>query len=126
MELKFSPAIKPRSQDGVAKLRLKLLTRIDEQIAILDRHEGGPLPRKSWAWRDESGAFLVGVNYGYKPLEMKKGMFAIEYKDVIDVSNALETVRQMVFKGGLDVQLAQASGEIRMKFGVRGCPGDMV
>jgi len=33
-------------------------------------------------------------------------MFSIECKDVIDVSNALETVRQMVLNGTLDVQLA--------------------
>mgnify|MGYP000061727463 CR=1 FL=1 len=66
------------------------------------------------------------LEYIHQPIELKKGMFAIECKDVIDVSNALETVRQMVLNGTLDIQLVQASGEIRMKFGVRGCPGDMV
>ena len=116
MELKFSPAIKPRSQDGVSKLRLKLLTRIDEQIAILDRHEGGPLPRKSWAWRDESGAFLVGVNYGYKPLELKKGMFAIRCETVEQSSEALVAIKAMVLKGDFDSQLGKASKEIRERF----------
>ncbi len=56
------------------------------------------------------------IKYGRQHIELKKGMFAIECKDIKDASNALETVRQMVFKGSLDVQLAQASGEIRAKF----------
>jgi hypothetical protein len=116
MELKFVATKKPVAVDAVTQRRQRLIRRIDQQISLIKSAADGTLPRSSWVWMDEAGAYLVPIKYGRQSIELKKGMFAIECKDVIDVSNALETVRQMVLKGGLDEQLAQASGEIKARF----------
>ncbi len=125
MVIKFVTTKKPFAVDVVTQRRQRLIRRIDQQISLIKSATDLEIHRSSWVWMDESGAYLVPIKYRRQPIQLKKGMFAIEYKDVIDVSNALETVRQMVFTDSLDIQIARASGEIRMKFGVRGCPGDM-
>jgi hypothetical protein len=116
MELKFVATKKPAAVDVVTQRRQRLIRRIDQQISLIKSAADLGLPRASWVWMDEAGVYLVPIKYGRNPIELKKGMFAIECKDINEASNALETVRQMVFKGGLDVQLAQASGEIRARF----------
>jgi len=116
MELKFVATKKPAAVDVVTQRRQRLIRRIDQQISLIKSATDLGVPRTSWVWMDEAGAYLVPIKYGRQPIELKKGMFAIECKDSNDVSNALETVRQMVLNGTLDEQLAQASGEIRARF----------
>lgn len=116
MELKFVATKKPAAVDVVTQRRQRLIRRIDQQISLINSATDLGVPRTSWVWMDEAGAYLVPIKYGRQPIELKKGMFAIECKDSNDVSNALETVRQMVLNGTLDEQLAQASGEIRARF----------
>ena len=116
MELKFSPATKPKAVDGISKQQAKLAKRIDEQIKILENHTAGLLPPKSWAWVDENGSLLVSIQYGYQPLELKKGMFALQCDSPKSASVALASVRNMVLKGNLDQQITKVSTEIRNKF----------
>lgn len=92
MEFKFTAATKPKKLDGITKQRAQLIKRINEQIAILENHDGGPLPRRSWAWQDESGNWLLGVQYGYKPLELKKGMTAVQCDSLAHSADALSVL----------------------------------
>lgn len=94
----------------------RLIRRIDQQIGLIKSATDLGISRSSWVWMDEAGAYWVPIKYGPQPIELKKGMFAIECKDINDASNALETVRQMVLNDTLDLQLAQASAEIRARF----------
>ncbi len=116
MELKFVAAKKPTNDDPIKQRRERLVRRLDQQISLIKSAVDGMPPRTSWVWMDDTGAYFVMIKYGRQQIELKKGMFSIECKDINDTSNALETVRKMVLNGGFDVQLAQASREIRARF----------
>jgi hypothetical protein len=78
----------------------------------------GFLPRTSWIWMDDSGAYFLPVKYGRNPIpiELKKGMFAIQCEGIQHAAEVLGTVRAMVLHGDFDDQLSKASAEIRVKF----------
>jgi hypothetical protein len=85
-------------------------------MSLIKSANDGVLPRASWVWMDEAGAYLLPIKYGRQPIELKKGMFSIECKDINHALTALETVQQMVLNGTLDTQLAQAAGKITARF----------
>ena len=116
MELKFSAAVKPKKTTGVTKLRAQLAQRINEQIHLVHQHGDGPLPQKSWAWLGDAGSYFVGVRYGHRPIELKKGMFAVECSDIQDVADVLSHLRSLVIQGDLDEPLNRASSDIRYRF----------
>ena len=116
MELKFAAATKPGPVSVTVKRRQRLVQRIDQQIGLCDAMKAGQLPRKAWAWMDDTGSYFVPVKYGRQQIELKKGMFSVLCSDLSEVESALKTVREMVLKGELDDQLTKASAEIRKKF----------
>ena len=116
MELKFVATKNPAAVDVVTQRRQRLVRRIDQQISLIKSAADGTLPRSSWVWMDEAGAYLVPIKYGRQHIELKKGMFSIQCTDLEHVEQALATVRAMILKGELDVQLELASSNIRAKF----------
>ena len=116
MELKFVSATKPGPVSASVKRRQRLVQRIDQQIGYCDVMKSGQLPRAAWAWMDETGSYFLPIKYGRQPIELKKGMFSIQCKDVPEIEEALVAVRGMVLGGELDSQLSKASDEIRKKF----------
>ena len=64
MELKFVAAKKPVAVDVVTQRRQRLIRRIDQQISLIKSAADGTLPRSSWVWMDEAGAYLVPIKYG--------------------------------------------------------------
>lgn len=116
MELKFVAAKKPEASDPIVQRRHRLVRRLDQQISLMKSAADGMLPRSSWIWMDNKGAYFLPVKYGRQTIELKKGMFAIECDSVDLTIQALAHVRGMVLNGELDVQLAAASSAIRSKF----------
>lgn len=116
MELKFAAATKPGPVSVSIKRRLRLVQRLDQQIGYCDEMKMGRMPRACWAWMDQAGTYFVPIKYGRQQLELKKGMFSIQCKDVAEVEGALTAVKAMALKGDFDEQLAKASTEIRKRF----------
>lgn len=116
MDLKFVATTKPTNGNPILQRRLRLLRRIDQQKMLIEKESGGLFPRASWIWMDENGHYCLAIKYGRDPIEMKKGMFAIQCDNIQAVAQALQTVKDMVLKGELDEHLAKASADIRAKF----------
>ena len=119
MELKFVPAKKPEAVNPAVQRRQRLARRIDQQSNILQSVKDGLIPRSSWLWMDDKGTCYLPVKYGRQPIELKKGMYAIQCESIKYAADALSTVRAMVLQGDLDAQLSKASSEIRGKFTAR-------
>lgn len=119
MELKFVAAKKPEAVNTTVLRRQRLVRRIDQQVSLISAAKGGMLPRTSWVWMDDKGNYFLPIKYGRNPIELKKGMFAIECDDIDHAADALTMVRAMVLQGDFDEQLAKASGDIRARFGAK-------
>lgn len=117
MELTFSAAAKPGIVSEPVKRRHRLVRRIDQQIGFCAAIRTGDMPRASWAWVDDSGGYNTAIKYGRQPIELKKGMFSIDCKDIDGLEQALMAVKAMVLKGDFDDQLAKAAAVIRARFG---------
>lgn len=116
MELKFVAAKKPESVNATVQRRQRLVRRIDQQINLLQSAGDGVIPRSSWLWMDDTGTYYLPVKYGRQPIELRKGMCAIQSESITHAADALAMIRTMVLNGEFDDQLAKASGEIRAKF----------
>lgn len=73
MELKFVAAKKPGTVNAAVQRRQRLVRRIDQQISLIQNSKDGLLPRTSWVWVDDEGAYLLAIKYGRNPIELKKG-----------------------------------------------------
>ncbi len=116
MELKFVVAKKPENANTAVQRRQRLVRRLDQQSSLIKSAADGMLPRKSWVWKDEKGSYFLPIKYGRQPVELKKGMFAIQCDSLDGAAQALAAMREMVLNGDLDEQLAKASKEIRARF----------
>lgn len=116
MELKFVAAHKPEAVNVAVQRRQRLIRRIDQQISLIQNSKDGFLPRTSWIWTDDGGAYFLPVKYGRNPIELKKGMFAIQCDGIEHAAEVLGTVRAMVLNGDFDAELEKASAAIRAKF----------
>ena len=116
MELKFVIAKKPENVNTAVQRRQRLVRRLDQQISLIKSATDGMLPRASWVWMDEKGSYFLPVKYGRNPIELKKGMYAVQCDTIEGAGQALAAVREMVLNGDLDDQLAKSSKEIRARF----------
>jgi len=107
----------PKTVDTAVQRRQKLVRRIDQQNGYVRQIIEGKQPRAAWVWLDEAGNYFLPIKDGRRPIELKKGMFSVQCKDLDQVEAALCTVRAMVLQGDLDAQLAKASTDIRSRFG---------
>lgn len=119
MELKFVATTRPEKLSPTVQRRQKLVRRIDQQIGYVRQMIEGQQPRAAWVWMDEAGTYFLPIKYGRQPMELKKGMFAVQCKDLDEVEHALCTVRAMVLQGSLDTQIATVSADIRERFSNR-------
>lgn len=116
MELKFVTATRPSKPSVTVQRRQKLVRRIDQQIGYVRQMIDGQASRATWAWMDEAGSYFLQIKYGRQPLELKKGMFAIQCPDLDHAEAALSTIRAMVLQGEFDGQLDKVSTDIRSRF----------
>ncbi len=117
MELKFVATARPEKISPAIQRRQKLVLRIDQQIMYIRQMIEGHNPRAAWVWMDEAGTYFLPIKYGRYPIELKKGMFAVQCKDLDEAERALCTVRAMILQGDYDAQLTKASADIRGRFG---------
>jgi len=116
MELKFVSATKPTQVSPDVQRRQKMASQIDRQVGFANDLKDGKPARASWVWMDDKGKYFVPLKYGRQPLELKKGMFAVECKDLAEVLDTLGAFRGMVLSGEFDTHLAKASTDIRSRF----------
>ena len=126
--LTFAPLPKLTAADPVIWRRNKLIVRLQQQIALA-QDPNFSLTRQKWIadetgvkqlrslpkkvrpwWRtDATGAVVLTVRYGAKPIEFEKGKAAIAVGKVEKLKPVLETVIAAVQAGELDGVLAQMS-----------------
>lgn len=122
MELKFVAAKKPEAVNTTVLRRQRLVRRIDQQVSLISAAKDGMLPRTSWVWMDDKGSYFLPIKYGRNPIELKKGMFAIQCDSIDHAAEVFTAMRASVLTGDLDEQLSKASVEIRAKFGSKKLP----
>ena len=116
MALVFAAHKKPRTLDRVSQRRQKIITGIDQQVALLEQHRQGQPVKNGWFWQDGDGRYFLSIRYGRSEVELAKGMYSVECADSAALGEALKEVRGMVLKGKLDESLKKASDTLRAKF----------
>jgi hypothetical protein len=136
--LTFAALPKASSADPVIQWRNKLIVRLQQQIALV-QDPNFTLTRQKWIadeagvkqlrelkkrvrawWRtDPTGAVVLTVRYGAKPIEFAPGKAAIAVGKREKLISTLETVIAAVEAGELDAVLAQMSKSAVMTKGKR-------
>ena len=120
--LNFAPLPKSSSTDPILHRRNKLITRLQQQVALA-KDPAFALSRQKWVkgengekelretkkivrpwWRtvDAAGNVVLTVRYGAKPIEFTKGMHAISVGKKEQLIPTIETVIAAVEAGELD------------------------
>ena len=126
--LTFAPLPKLSAADPVVQRRNKLITRLQQQIALAQdpsyqltrqkwvKGENGvkalrELPKKVRPWwrTDGAGNVVLTVRYGAKPIEFEKGKAAIAVGKKDKLIQTIETVIAAVEAGELDSTLGHMS-----------------
>ena len=136
--LKLVAAKQTRVVDPVQLRRTKLITALEEQIALATARQAGtdyvamrsrrvkdadgnvsvvqqPKRLKAWFWAVDGGKVCVAVRYGNKPIELTKGKTAVE-TTAGELSGVLATLKKAVEAGELDAQMEAASAGVRKAF----------
>src|ERR1017187_3702732 len=136
--LTFTQLPKLTAADPVIHRRNKLIVRLQQQIALAQDPQF-TLTRQKWiadengvkqlrelrkkvrAWwtTDPTGAVVLAVRYGAKPIEFEKGKAAIAVGRKEKLISTLETVIAAVEAGELDAVLGQMSKTAVMTKGKR-------
>ena len=127
--LTFAPLPKLSSADPVVHRRSKLITRLQQQIALV-QDPNYTLTRSKWIedeqgvkqlretkkrfrpwWRtvDAAGNIALSVRYGAKPIEFEKGKAAIIVGKKEQLIPTIETVIHAVEAGELDAVISVMS-----------------
>jgi len=112
---KFTTKRKPTAYDPVMRRRDRLVTAIEQQIAIISGQKVTQ-PQRPWAWRDKDGNLYLSIMYGRQELELSKGKYSISCSSLADVVETLGSVRDMVIEGKLDEQLQAIGTKLRARF----------
>jgi hypothetical protein len=138
--LKLTAAKRSTGISPQVNRRMKLLKKIDDQIALakalatggtyttsrfrtVKDDEGGSrsveIQKKvrPWWFPTETGKIALSIRYGARVVEISKGKTAIEVASGEDLVNALSVVRKAVDAGELDTQIETASIKLREGFG---------
>ena len=138
--LKLTAAKRSTGISPQVNRRMKLLKKIDDQIALakalatggtyttsrfrtVKDEEGGSrsveIQKKvrPWWFPTEAGKIALSIRYGARVVEISKGKSAIEVASGDDLINALVLVKKAVEAGELDAQIESASIKLREGFG---------
>ena len=138
--LKLTAAKRSTGISPQVNRRMKLLKKIDDQIALakalatggtyttsrfrtVKDDEGGSrsveIQKKvrPWWFPTEAGKIALSIRYGARVVEISKGKSAIEVASGDDLINALVLVKKAVESGELDAQIENASIKLREGFG---------
>ena len=138
--LKLVTASQAPRVNGVQRQRNKLAAKLDEQIEMATAKQLGnayaPTQMKAvknpstgqkvvveafkrvrpWFWIIAAGGYCFNVRYGSKVIELGKGKNAVEVADLNALIEALNTVKNAVLAGELDIEIEKASGALRSGF----------
>jgi hypothetical protein len=126
--LTFAPLPKLSSTDPVVHRRNKLITRLNQQISLV-QDPSFTLTRSKWVegengkelretkkrvrpwWRvaDASGNVILAIRYGAKPIEFEKGKAAIMVGKKEQLVPTIQTVIAAVEAGELDAVIGVMS-----------------
>ena len=136
--LKLVAAKQTRVVDPIQLRRTKLITALEEQIALAKARQAGtdytpmrsrrvkdadgnvsvvqqPKRLKAWFWAVDGGKVCVAVRYGNKPIELTKGKTAVE-TTAGELVGTLGKLRDAVAAGELDAEMESASASVSRKF----------
>ena len=119
--LSLVSATKPTFVDRKLSRRMRMTTRIQTQIEILEKVKTGEaisreqrrLPK--WWWM-ENGTYFVSIFYTRKPIELAKGKWAIHCKNIDAIIDALKTVSKAVGDGEFDTAMDGMAVKVRQNF----------
>jgi hypothetical protein len=139
-KLKLIASKRTQATNPVQHRRNKLAVKIAEQIALATAQSEGRMYAptklrtvtdsatgerrtvetvkrvKEWFWTADTGKVNVSIRYGAKTLELARGKNAIELANASELVTTLETVRDAVLAGELDVQIEASSTALRQGF----------
>ena len=107
---------KPNKVNPIVMRRNKLIKGINKQLKNIDELKQGMRVRNTWWFNDENNNFYLSIRYGKSELELDKGKFSIMCKDIDEVSESLEKIKELVVSGSFDTTLNDVSKSIRTNF----------
>ena len=107
---------KPNKVNPIVMRRNKLIKGINKQLKNIDDLKQGMIVRNTWWFNDENNNFYLTIRYGKSDLELDKGKFSIMCKDIDEVSESLEKIKELVVSGSFDTTLNDVSKSIRTNF----------
>ena len=133
--LKLSTRPEKTSDNPELKRREKLLTKLDQQLAMATAHIAGETYtcyREKWQKNPETGIqekvqipknvakwfykrggqYYLEVRFANKPLELSKGNHAIEVGEVESLATVIKTVIEAVVAGELDKLLTESASKL--------------
>ena len=136
--LKLSTRPEKTSENPTLKKREKLLTKLNQQLAMAQSHVAGEtytVYKEKWQKNAESGQqekiqipkkvspwyylrnnqYFFEVRYGNKPLELSKGNHAIEVGEKENLVLIIKTVIEAVVAGELDALLDKVTSHLSKK-----------
>jgi hypothetical protein len=136
--LKLSTRPEKTSENPTLKKREKLLTKLNQQLAMAQSHVAGEtytVFREKWQKNAETGVqekiqipkkvspwyylrnnqYFFEVRYGNKPLELSKGNHAIEVGEKDNLVSTIETVIAAVVAGEVDDLLNKVISHLSKK-----------
>jgi len=96
--------------------RNKLIKGINKQMKNIVDLKSGLIVKNTWWFNDENNNFYLTIRYGKSDLELDKGKFSIMCKDIDEVSDSLEKIKELVVSGSFDTTLNDVSKSIRTNF----------
>ena len=137
--LKLVTATRENKTSPVIQRRLKLITKIDEQIGlataaingtefkstkfknIVDAETGiaeykqVPKRIRAWWWKNDAGKVNLVVRYGARIIELGKGKNSIELENETALLPTLDLIRKAVEAGELDDAITAVSIAVELK-----------
>lgn len=136
LKLVANPATQPKSIGQFR--RHKLIAKLEEQMAMAQAQLEGKLYKrtrwvttanqegeptrtqravrlKQWWFKAPSGAVLLTVRYGARPLTIANGMTAVELEKLEDLPQTIATIIRAVDAGELDAELATAAKDRQVR-----------
>ena len=133
--LKLSTRPEKISDNPELKRREKLLSRLDQQLAMANAHIKGEtytcyrekrqknpesgiqekvqIPKNVAKWfYKRGGQYYLEVRFANKPLELSKGNHAIEVGEVENLATVIKTVIDAVVAGELDKLLTESASKL--------------
>ena len=108
-------------KDPIIARRLRLITRIKNQIDLAERDLRGEQSQRifrrlaKWWWQEGTNWFL-SIQYCRRPLELAKGKWAIQCEGLEGIIQGLRSVEKAILAGEFDSQIMQNAERTRANF----------